>query len=127
VSFLSDTYRDEKKEIITSINAKNISLDIDTAIPIGLIINELVSNSFKHAFRNRTKGKIEVVLEKPGSADYRLTVSDNGIGLADNLNIENADSLGLKLVNILTRQLKGELTLYNNDVTGFSIKFKDKQ
>jgi len=127
VSFLSDTYRNNEKEIVTVINAKDISLDIDTAIPLGLIINELVSNSFKHAFRNRTKGKIEVVLEKSGSTDYKLTVSDNGIGLADNLDIEKADSLGLKLVNILTRQLKGELTFHKNDVTGFSIKFKDKQ
>ena len=126
LSFLSDTYRDEKKEIITGINAKNISLDIDTAIPLGLIINELVSNSFKHAFRNKTKGKIEVVLEKPGSIEYNLFVSDNGIGLADNLDIEKADSLGLKLVNILTRQLKGKLTFHKNDVTVFSIKFKDK-
>ncbi len=126
VSFLSDTYRNEKKEIITVINSKNISLDIDTAIPLGLIINELVSNSFKHAFKNKTKGIIEVVLEKPGTTDYKLTVSDNGIGLADNLNIEKADSLGLKLVNILTRQLKGKLTFHKNDVTGFSIIFKDK-
>ncbi len=126
LSFLSDTYRNDKKEIKTSINAKNISLDIDTAIPLGLIINELVSNSFKHAFKNKTKGKIEVVLEKSGSTDYKLFVSDNGIGLAENLNIEKADSLGLKLVNILTRQLKGELTFHKNDVTVFSIKFKDK-
>jgi len=126
LSFLSDTYRNEKKEIITSIDAKNISLDIDTAIPLGLIINELVSNSFKHAFKNKTKGKIDIVLEKSGSTDYKLTVTDNGIGLANNLNIEKADSLGLKLVNILTRQLKGELTFHKNDVTCFSIKFKDK-
>ncbi|MCD6566253.1 MAG: tetratricopeptide repeat protein [Bacteroidales bacterium] len=126
LSFLSDTYRNDKKDIITSINAKNISLDIDTAIPLGLIINELVSNSFKHAFKNRTKGKIDVVLEKSGSSDYKLIVSDNGIGLANNLNIEKADSLGLKLVNILTRQLKGELTFHKNDVICFSIKFKDK-
>ncbi len=126
VSFLSDTYRNEKKEIVTVINAKNISLDIDTAIPLGLIINELVSNSFKHAFKNKTKGLIEVILEKPGSTDYKLFVSDNGIGLADNFNIEKADSLGLKLVNILTRQLKGELTFHKNDVTAFSIIFKDK-
>ena len=126
VSFLSDTYKNEKKEILTNINAKNISLDIDTAIPLGLIINELVSNSFKHAFRNKTKGKIEVVLERSGPTDYKLTVSDNGIGLADNLNIEKADSLGLKLVNILTRQLKGELTIHKTDITAFSIKFKDK-
>ena len=109
----------------SSINAKNISLDIDMAIPLGLIINELVSNSFKHAFRNKTKGKIEVVLERSGT-DYKLTVSDNGIGLPDNLNIEKADSLGLKLVNILTRQLKGKLTFHKTDVTCFSIIFKDK-
>ena len=126
LSFLSDTYRNEEKEIITSINAKNISLDIDTAIPLGLIINELVSNSFKHAFRNKTKGNIEVVLEKSGPSEYTLTVSDNGIGLADNLNIEKADSLGLKLVNILTRQLKGKLTFHKTDITTFSIVFKDK-
>ena len=80
----------------------------------------------KHAFKNKTKGKIEVVLEKSRSSDYKLIVSDNGIGLANNLNIEKADSLGLKLVNILTRQLKGKLTFHKNDVTGFSIIFKDK-
>ena len=112
---------------------ENIFLDMDTAIPLGIIINELVTNSFKYAFSGRDKGEIRIKLnrEKNGeckienckNAVFVLTVSDNGIGIPKNLNIEDLDSLGLQLVTILVDQLDGELELKRDNGTEFIIRF----
>ena len=105
---------------------------MDTAVPLGMIVNELVSNSLKHAFTGRDKGEIQIKLhgEENGkwkSYDYNptyvLTVSDNGIGIPENLNIEDVDSLGLQLVATLVEQLDGELELKRDNGTEFVIRF----
>jgi PAS domain S-box-containing protein len=111
---------------------KNAFFDIDTAIPLGIIINELVSNSFKYAFQGRDKGKIRIKLCRDGNGEcekkgrntnFTLTVSDDGIGVPDNLDIDNLDSLGLQLVTSLVDQLDGELELKRNNGTEFTIRF----
>ncbi len=111
---------------------ENAFFDIDIAIPLGIIINELVSNSFKYAFQGRDKGEIRIKLsrdengecEKKGrNTNFTLTVSDDGIGIPDNLDIENLDSLGLQLVTSLVDQLDGKLELKRINGTEFIIHF----
>jgi two-component sensor histidine kinase len=114
---------------------------MDTAIPLGIAINEIVSNSFKYAFSGRDKGEIRIKLykerngesksEELASTAYVLSVSDNGVGISEDLNIEDLNSLGLQLVTSLVDQLDGELELKRNNGTEFTIKFnvteKDNQ
>lgn len=111
---------------------EKIFLNMDTSVPLGMIINELVSNSLKHAFKGREEGKILIELHseeriecksKGLSTAFVLTVSDNGIGVPEDLNIENLDSLGLQLVASLVDQLNGELELKRDNGTEFSLKF----
>ncbi len=115
-------------KIECSVQCEKIHLDIDTAIPIGLIANELFINAYKHAFRGIEKeGKITVqILQHPGNK-YVFTFQDNGIGLPDNITIENSDTLGLKLVHILVKQIKGVLNCRVESGTEFVIVFQDLQ
>jgi PAS domain S-box-containing protein len=102
--------------------------DMDTAVPLGIIVNELVSNSFKHAFKGRDRGEIRIRLHREEKEDcesvnFILTVSDNGVGIPENLEIEDLDSLGMQLVTTLVDQLDGELELKKNNGTEFTMKF----
>jgi PAS domain S-box-containing protein len=109
--------------IKTSIEIGDFELGIETAIPLGLIINELISNSLKHAFRHK-KGEITIILEKNEDL-YTLTVKDNGIGLPDGFNFNNTQSLGFQLVNALVNQLDGELDVEIDNGTTIRIVFKE--
>ncbi len=117
----------------------NIFFDMDTAVPLGIIVNELISNSLKHAFIGRNRGEIRINLcrekrelitgieenidEDCKSTSFTLTVSDNGVGIPENLEIEELDSLGLQLVASLVDQLDGKLELKRDNGTEFIIKF----
>jgi PAS domain S-box-containing protein len=117
----------------------NTFFDMDTAVPLGIIVNELVSNSLKHAFPGRAKGEIRIKLcrekieectdniEGCRSTDFILTISDNGIGIPKNLSTENLDTLGIQLVTTLVEQLDGELELKRNNGTEFTIQFTVKE
>jgi two-component sensor histidine kinase len=120
--FLSQTYRSEK-EINVVIESEDISLDIDTAVPLGLITNELLSNALKYAFEDMEQGQISIKLLKDVDGNYTLTISDTGKGLAADLDIEKSKSLGLKLVRTLTRQINGNLSISSNPGATFSIVF----
>lgn len=115
---------------------ENLFFDIDTAVPLGMIVNELVSNSLKHAFPDRDKGEIRIKLNRDKneecaksitgackSTNFTLTVSDDGIGIPENLEIENLDSLGFQLVTSLVDQLDGEFELKRNNGTEFTMRF----
>lgn len=116
---------------------ENAFFDMDIAVPLGIIVNELVSNSLKHAFPGRDRGKIQIELhrdengenKKEGnkSISFILTVSDNGVGIPEDLNIEALDSLGFQLITTLVDQLDGELKLKRNDGTEFAIRFTVKE
>ncbi len=99
----------------------DILLGVDTAIPCGLIINELVSNSLKHAFPNK-QGEIFVNLHRD-NGKFTLIVRDNGVGFPEQLDFRNTDSLGLQLVCTLTDQLDGEIELKRSEGTEFRITF----
>ncbi|AKB34788.1 sensory transduction histidine kinase [Methanosarcina siciliae C2J] len=119
---------------------ENLFFDMDYAVPLGIIVNELVSNSLKHAFAERDKGEISIKFcrenigecrndieesknEECKSANFILTVSDNGVGIPENLDFENLDSLGFQLIFSLVEQLDGEIELKRNNGTEFTIKF----
>jgi two-component sensor histidine kinase len=120
---------------------ENLFFDMDTAVPLGMIVNELVSNSLKYAFVDRDKGGIQIRLHREESGEYTiedckittfiLTVSDNGIGIPQSFDIENPDTLGIQLVTTLVDQLEGELELIRDNGTEFTIRFtvteKDNQ
>ncbi|MGK5090869.1 histidine kinase dimerization/phosphoacceptor domain -containing protein [Deltaproteobacteria bacterium TL4] len=100
-----------------------VSLDIQKAIPCGLIINELLSNVFKHAFKEGEKGTVQISFFQDNEGLYTLLVSDNGMGLPQDLDIRETEALGLQLVNILTDQLKGTIEIDRAKGTSFKIKF----
>jgi PAS domain S-box-containing protein len=115
---------------------ENVCFDMDVAVPLGMIINELVSNSFKHAFRGRKDGEIQIKLHREENGEYIkrinkicksitfvLTVSDNGVGISEELDIEKLDSLGLQLVTSLVAQIDGEFEIKRNNGIEFSIRF----
>jgi PAS domain S-box-containing protein len=123
-----------------SLNSKNIRLcmnleekaffDMDTAVPLGIIVNELVSNSLKHAFTENQEGEIQIMLcreeencEKHESV-FNLAISDNGKGIPENMELKSLESLGLQLVSALVDQLDGEIEIKREKGTEFKITFK---
>ncbi len=127
------TYRIGNADITLIMDLEeNLFFDMDTAVPLGIIVNELVSNSLKHAFPGRNKGEIRIKFHRKeneenksedcNSTSFTLTVSDNGIGIPENLDID-LDSLGFQLVASLVDQLDGELELKQNNGTEFIIRF----
>ncbi len=111
-----------------NIDIKDVLLNINTAIPCGLIINELVSNSLKHAFPDNRKGKIKIAMSSLNNNEIELTVSDNGIGIPEEVDIKSTKSLGLHLVAILAEdQLKGEIKLDKTKGTKFHMILRMKK
>ncbi len=124
-SGLFESYGITENKVGLRINAENISMGIDVAIPCGLIINELVSNSLKHAFPSGKKGEIEISMSSEGEDMIELLVQDNGIGIPDGIDFRKTDSLGLHIVNILVeKQLHGEITMNKKNGTKFGIRFR---
>ncbi len=105
------------------IDSEQIYLDINTAIPLGLVVNELVSNAIKHGFEGRTSGEIKIEFRR-NLDKYTLSVSNDGIGLPEDFDIGSSTTLGLELVSSLSKQLKGSITMSSGDVTEFRLEFK---
>jgi len=100
-------------------------LPLDTAIPCGLIINELVSNALKHAYPDERRGTVTIGMRKEPDGTLHLEVHDDGIGLGEAIDPDTTKTLGLNLVSILTRQLQGTLVVERNGGTGFHITFQN--
>ena len=112
-----------RQDVAIHVDTAQLALDINIGIPCGLIVNELVSNCFKYAFPEGRTGEIRLGLSHNNDGDNVLTVGDNGVGLPDALDFQNSSSLGLELVNILTTQIHGTITLSKTAGTVFSITF----
>ena len=110
-------------DIKLTFDVMDVSLNMETAIPLGLIINELVSNSLIYAFPQGRNGEIHISL-KSKKDQFELTVSDNGIGFPEDLDFGNTKTLGLRLVIMLIDQLDGTIELHRDHGTKFNIKFK---
>ena len=121
------TYGFRMKNIKIHIDIMNILLNIDTAIPCGLIINELVSNAVKYAFPDNRSGEIFISLKKLDKRKFILTLKDTGIGTPKNKDIGKSDTLGIQLVTLLTKQMNGQMEILNEKDKGleFRISFEE--
>ncbi|MHB9029351.1 MAG: sensor histidine kinase [Candidatus Latescibacterota bacterium] len=129
VSNLFISYGANEAAIRAELHVEKISLDIDTVIPCALIINELVSNSLKHAFPDTWRctgeaGVVRIDLYSGAGDELVLMVKDNGMGLPEGMEIQSYETLGLKLVTILVKQLSGAIRVSTNGGTEFMITFK---
>ena len=114
--------RINSNNVVLEIDIKNIAVNMNKAVPLGLIINELISNALKHAFPNERKGKLSISIKKKKDK-FELIVADDGVGCKKDLEFEKADTLGLQLVHALTQQLKGELQFNSGNGTRFILTF----
>lgn len=122
-NFLFQSYGINQSRIKLKIHVQEVKLGVDTAVPCGLIINELISNSFKHGFSETDEGEIKIDMGYDETNKLNLKISDNGKGIPKDLNIEESDSLGLRLVYNLTTQLNGKVTFFNNYGTTVKLVF----
>ncbi len=126
VAYLSDLFGANHKNIKTTIDADEVFFDFDTAIPLGLIINELVTNIYKYAFKDINEGTICIHITTQNKLDYQLEVCNDGASLPDNFDITKTSSFGIKLIHILSRQLRGKLINKSTaNKTVFVVNFKD--
>ena len=123
VNYLLSYYSADSIEVIINVK-KDIILNMDTAVPCGLIINELVTNSIKHAFKRNKSGKIYITLQSDNGC-FTLIVSDNGEGIPPEVDLENPQKLGLQLVKSLTDQLEGKIEYNGSKSTEFKIQFRE--
>ncbi len=124
-NYLLHSYKNGDTNVCVKTETIEKRLGIDTAIPCGLIANELVSNALRHAFPSGTEGQIAVALKSKNDRTI-LKISDNGVGFPEEVDFRSARSLGLQLVTTLTEQLSGEITLNNGKGTEFIITFRDE-
>ena len=135
-STLFQTYR-TTGNIALKMDVEDVSIGIDSAIPCGLILNELISNSLKHAFPDNRDGEIRIYVHAEGlqndgatsdnNGNITLIVSNNGVEFPEDLDWKNTESLGLQLVNILTQQLDGTIELDRSSGTAFKIRWHEER
>jgi two-component sensor histidine kinase len=123
---LSRTYSDLQGKVTFDYDIEDVFLPIDVGIPCGLIINELISNSFKHAFKGRENGKIFVGLSIVNGNEFTLSVADDGVGMDGTRTIETSGSLGMRIVSKLVQQIDGNLEYDFSGGTKYTIKFKNQ-
>ena len=121
--YLEGSYIPGSTEISILNDVDNLLLNLDLAIPSGLIITELVSNSMKYAFRDKSSGTIKISLKIFENDKLLLSVKDDGIGFTDFANRKNLSSLGLQLVELFVQQLKGNITFISKNGTEVKITF----
>lgn len=124
VASIKKSYFVKDDNISIQCNVDDLTLNIDTSIPLGLMINELLTNCLKYAFPSKP-GEIVITIKKTNSDKILLSVKDNGVGISENVDFENANSLGLRLVNMLVTQLNGDLRVTSNNGTEFIVIFKE--
>jgi two-component sensor histidine kinase len=127
MAHLLASYSTGNTAIALKLNVDRMRFGVDTAIPCGLIVHELVANALKHAFPGGKPGEIHLDLRAEDDGRYTLRVRDNGEGFPEGVDFRRVESLGLRLVNILTRQLDGVIELQRNPGTTFTITFTELQ
>lgn len=116
----------KQKEVVINIEVPSLYLDIDSAVPLGLIMNELLSNSFKYAFNDKPEGEITLEIRSEADGKYQLLYSDNGSGLPANFDFTKASTLGIQLINDLSRQIGGKVKYENKNGAAFTINFTNR-
>ena len=118
-------YELDKSNIKMNIDVEEISLNIETAIPCGLIIDEMVANSLKYAFPDNRIGEIKIELYSIDNDRYHMIVSDNGVGFSEDIDPEKTDTFGMQLIKYLTKQLKATIELDKNNGTTYKLMFNE--
>ena len=113
----------DQGQVALEVNANNMFLGIDEAIPCGIIINELITNAFKHAFRDGRRGKLSISFTRGDDGRRRLVVHDDGPGIPGELIGATDKSLGMQIITALTRQLNGNLSISGSGGTRVEIEF----
>jgi len=119
------TYVSDSNSIGLNFDLEDVMVDINTTVPLGLILNELITNSMKHAFPDGREGVINVEFHRKND-EFILIIGDTGVGFPEDLDFRNTKSLGLQLVNNLTRQIDGTIELDRSQGTEFKITFKEQ-
>jgi two-component sensor histidine kinase len=124
VASLKGAYELDPYSVSIEVDARDCALSIDRAIPCGLVVNELVSNALKHAFNERRRGHLSVVMTTdPEAKGYLLLVCDDGVGFPPGVDYRSTQTLGLKLVCSLVAQMHGVISLERDGCTRFIIRF----
>lgn len=121
VNEIKTSYPSKSKSVTVNCNIANIKLNLNVAIPCALILNELLTNCYKHAFNNKDQGTIQIDFNPMGNQQLRLMVKDNGQGLGKNF--KNQDSMGLSVIESLSEQLNGKHSYYSENGTSFELVF----
>jgi two-component sensor histidine kinase len=117
---------ESRGKIALKLDLQEVWLSMDSALPCGLILNELISNALKHGFPDDMKGEVRIAFASDDSNQITLIVSDNGVNFPEDLDFQNTQTLGLQLVQALTQQLNGTLELDRSGGTTFRMTFKPK-
>jgi len=123
VEDIRDTYKSPEREIVVEVTGDDIYLNVNQAVPFGILTNELVVNSFKYAFRGLNRGRIMLNLKKKQEGKVVFEVSDNGVGLPQDFDKTSNKSLGMTLVRNLSKQLDADFTFMNDKGATFSLQF----
>jgi PAS domain S-box-containing protein len=122
---LLHSYQVDSDRVRLSLHSEEVFLNINTAIPCGLIVNELISNALKHAFPNGRKGEVAVELRRNESGEFLLRVSDDGVGFPKALDFRRTETLGMQIVVTLVDQIDGTIEMGELGRTEFLIRFKE--
>ena len=126
VQKLIKTYNKEGYEIDFKFHSEPFDITIETAIPLGLLLNEIISNSLKHAFKEQPHAEIHLTITHLNNNTYSLNIGDNGIGFKENINYKDSNSLGVMLVQKMTKQLNGTIEKCTlNKGTHYNITFQN--
>ncbi|MCD6065207.1 MAG: signal transduction histidine kinase [Bacteroidetes bacterium] len=112
-------------DIETFIEADSIRFNLNTSVPVGIILNELITNCFKYAFQDQTPGRIYISIHKEADHSYLLTVKDNGAGFPPGFDLKQLSSLGMEIILSLAEQIDGTVKCYNNGGACVEIRFKE--
>jgi PAS domain S-box-containing protein len=126
--FLLRSYADMASRVKIILEASDVTMDIDTAIPCGLVVNELVSNALKYAFPGGREGTLRISLSHSAGGGHEMVFSDNGVGLPPHVDFEGTDTLGLSLVHgLVTTQLGGTITVLRDGGTTYRIRIPARE
>jgi len=124
--YLVRSVKGNKSNVHLKVDIPDMELGIDTAIPLGLLINEAVTNALKYGIKDDADGEIYIAIRKEDEKEYVLNIGDNGTGFPEKVNYKNSKSLGLKLIHNLTRQLKGSIVRdVSKKGTNYVVKFRE--
>ncbi len=127
IELINNSYNVDKSRIKVYSKTEGLMLDIDAAIPCGLIVNELLTNAVKHAFPGDKEGEVCVEFGLDNHENNVLIVKDNGVGLSDEINFKESGTMGFQLVNTLVNQLKGSVILSRDKGTTFQVIWSESE